>query len=82
MQVKTQQDLSSYLLNNGMLDYLVNRANSGQKNWFGFSEQRITGIVLAHEIAKHHADTMSPQEVVDYAQKVNNAIYEKIIKSQ
>ena len=48
----------------------------------GFSEQRITGIVLAHEIAKHHADTMSPQEVVDYAQKVNNAIYEKIIKSQ
>jgi hypothetical protein len=82
MQVKTQNDLSNYLLSNGMLDYLVNRANSGAKNWFGFPEQRITGITLAHEIAKNHADKLSPEECVDYAQRVNNAIYEKIIKSQ
>lgn len=82
MQVKTQKDLGSYLLNNGMLDYLVNRANSGAKNWFGFPEQRITGIALAHEIAKLHADKLSPEDCVDYAQRVNNAIYEKIIKSQ
>jgi hypothetical protein len=82
MQVKTENDLSSYLLNNGMLDYLVNRSNSGQKNWFGFPEQRITGITLAHDIAKFHADKLTPEECVDYAQRVNNAIYEKIIKSQ
>lgn len=82
MQVKTQNDLGSYLLSNGMLDYLVNRANSGAKNWFGFPEQRITGITLAHEIAKNHADKLSPEQCVEYAQRVNNAIYEKIIKSQ
>jgi hypothetical protein len=82
MPIKTSNDLNSYLLNNGMLDYLVNRSNSGAKNWFGFPEQRITGITLAHEIAKNHADKLSPEECVDYAQKVNNAIYEKIIKSQ
>jgi hypothetical protein len=82
MQVKTQNDLGSYLLSNGMLDYLVNRANSGSKNWFGFPEQRITGITLAHEIAKNHADKLTPEQCVEFAQKVNNAIYEKIIKSQ
>jgi hypothetical protein len=59
----------------------VSQANSGQKNWFGFAQQRLTGINLAHEIAKTHADKMSPEEVVDYVVKLNNTIYQKIIKA-
>jgi hypothetical protein len=82
MQVKTQQDLSAYLLNHGLLDFLVSRASSGKKDWFGFPEQRLTAIVLAHDIAKIHADTMSPSECVNYAIKVNDECFHKIIKSQ
>jgi hypothetical protein len=67
--------------NNDLLNYLVTQANSGQKNWFGFAQQRLTGINLAHEIAKNHADKLSPEEAVDYAVKLNNAIYQKIIKA-
>ena len=64
-----------------LLSYLVSQANSGQKNWFGFAQQRLTGINLAHEIAKNHADKLSPEEIVDYVVKLNNAIYQKIIKA-
>jgi hypothetical protein len=67
--------------NNDLLNYLVTQANSGQKNWFGFAQQRLTGINLAHEIAKNHADKLTPEEAVDYAVKLNNAIYQKIIKA-
>ena len=67
--------------NDDLLSYLVSQANSGQKNWFGFAQQRLTGINLAHEIAKNHADKLSPEEVVDYVVKLNNAIYQKIIKA-
>lgn len=68
--------------NNDLLTFLLNRANSGVKNWFGFSEQRITGIHLAYDIAKNHADTMTPEEVVAYVVKLNNTIHSKIIKSE
>ena len=68
--------------NNDLLSFLVSRANSGVKNWFGFPEQRITGIVLAHAIATNHADKMTPDEAVNYAIKVNDACYHKIIKTQ
>jgi len=67
--------------NNDLLNYLVTQSNSGQKNWFGFAQQRLTGITLAHEIAKNHADKLTPEEAVDYAVKLNNAIYQKIIKA-
>jgi hypothetical protein len=67
---------------NDLLDYLVTQAGSGQKNWFGFAQQRLTGINLAHEIAKYHADKLTPEEAVDYAVKLNNAIYQKIIKAE
>ena len=46
--------------------------------WFGFKQQRIMGIYLACEIAKRHADKMTPQECADYAFSLNNAIYEKL----
>ena len=65
---------------NDLLSFLVTHANSGVKNWFGFSQQRITGIYLAHEIAKHHADKLTPDEVVDYVNDLNNKIYLKMIK--
>jgi hypothetical protein len=71
-QIKNSDDL---------LSYLVSQANSGQKNWFGFAQQRLTGIALAHDIAKNHADKMTPEACVDYAIKLNNTIYQKIIKA-
>lgn len=67
---------------NDLLAYLVNQAGSGAKNWFGFSQQRITGINLAYEIAKNHADKMTPDEVTDYVVSLNNAIYKKLIEKK
>ena len=64
-----------------LLNFLISQANSGQKNWFGFQQQRIAGIHVAYEIAKNHADTMSPEQVADYAFRLNNAIYAKLVKS-
>ena len=61
-----------------LLNYLINQAEI-RKDWFGFAQQRLSGIVLAHEIAKHHADKMTPDEVVDYVAMLNNAIHRKLI---
>lgn len=63
---------------NDLLTFLVNQAES-RKDWFGFTQQRMTAITLAHDIAKIHADKMTPQEVVQYAAQVNEAIYKTII---
>jgi hypothetical protein len=65
--------------NNDLLGYLINQAESGKKDWFGFSQQKITGINLAFDIAKNHADSMSPEEVVDYVIQLNSMIFKKII---
>lgn len=72
MKIESQNDL---------LGFLISQAGSGQKNWFGFAQQRLTGINLAHEIAANHADKMSPDEVVDYVVSLNNNIYQKLIKA-
>ncbi len=63
-----------------LLNFLISQANSGQKNWFGFQQQKIAGINVAYEIAKIHADKMTPEEVAEYAFKLNNAIYSKLVK--
>ena len=63
-----------------LLSYLLSQANSGVKNWFGFTQQRITGIYLAHEMAKYHADKFTPDQITEYVIKLNNSIYQKIIK--
>jgi hypothetical protein len=65
---------------NDLLAYLVSQA-SGSKNWFGFTEQRITAIALAHDIARNHADKIGPEQAVDYAVALNQAVYDKIIKT-
>jgi hypothetical protein len=67
--------------NNDLLGYLINQAEH-RKDWFGFPQQRLTAVSLAHDIAKHHANTMTPEEVVDYAVDLNEAIYHKIIKAK
>ena len=67
--------------NNDLLGFLISQSNSGVKNWFGFQQQRIAGIHTAYQIASTHADKLSPDEVVDYVIKLNNAIYHKMIKN-
>lgn len=74
-QNKMQQNNSEALLN-----FLVAQANSGQKNWFGFSQQKVVGISACYEIAKYHADKMSPEEIADYVVRLNNAVFNKLIK--
>ena len=64
---------------NDLLGYLITQADT-RKDWFGFTQQRMTAVTLAHQIAKQHADKMTPDEVVEYALKLNQAIYNKIIK--
>ena len=65
-----------------LINYLVSQSNSGSKNWFGFQQQRVAGIHLAYEIAKNHADKMTPEECADYAVRLNNAVYNKLIKGE
>jgi len=65
-----------------LLSYIVSQANSGQKNWFGFQQQRISGIYIAYEIAKIHADKMSPEQIVKFVDDLNTAIYKKLIKGE
>ena len=64
---------------NDLIGFLANQA-SQTKDWFGYRQQNFTAIDLAHKIASIHADKMSPTEVVDYAMKLNQIIYDKIIK--
>jgi two-component sensor histidine kinase len=66
---------------NDLLSFLVSQAGS-RKDWFGFTQQRITSIALAHEIAAQHADKLSPSEAVDYAIELNQQIYDKIIQNR
>lgn len=67
---------------NDLLAYLVIQANSGAKDWFGFRQQRILGIHVAYKIAEHHADKMSPEQVADYAMRLNNAIFLRLVKGE
>lgn len=67
--------------NNDLLSFLVTQSES-RKDWFGFTQQRLTAVSLAHEIAKHHADKLTPQQVVKYAVELNEAIYHNIIKTR
>lgn len=66
--------------NNDLLAFLVNQVGSGQKNWFGFQQQRIAGIDAAYKMAILHADKMTPDQVVEYVSALNNSIYNKMIK--
>ena len=65
-----------------LFSYIVSQSNSGAKNWFGFQQQRIVGIHMAYEIAKNHADKLTPEEIAEYVDKLNTAIYKKLIKGE
>jgi hypothetical protein len=66
---------------NDLLSFLVSQAGS-RKDWFGYQQQKLTAISLAHEIATHHADKMTAEEVVDYAVELNQIIFDKIIQNR
>jgi len=66
---------------NDLLGFLQAQAGF-KKDWFGFSEQKLTAISLAHKIAEHHADKMTPSEIVDFVKELNNEIFHKIIKTK
>lgn len=63
-----------------LLAFIVTQSQNGGKAWFGFPQQRIVGIYMCYELAKLHADKMTPNQVVDYAIELNNKIFSKIIK--
>jgi hypothetical protein len=63
-----------------LLAYFVAEAEKGNKQWFGWLQQKMTGISLAHHIAARHADKMTPDEVVDYVNRLNNSIFSRMIK--
>jgi hypothetical protein len=63
-----------------LLAFVISQSKSGQKAWFGFTQQKIIGIYMCYEIARLHADRMTPDEVAEYVFQLNNAVFEKIIK--
>jgi hypothetical protein len=73
MQIKSNSDL---------LNFIISQSNSGDKNWFGFTQQKIAGINCAYEMAVLHGDKMTPDEVVKYVSELNNKIFHKIIKGE
>lgn len=66
--------------NSDLLNFLVTQADS-RKDWFGFTQQRLTAVALAHDIARNHADKLTPSQAVQYALSLNEEIYHKIIKT-
>jgi len=66
--------------NGDLLNYLLAQSLAAPKSWFGFPQQKLTGIALAYSIAANHADIMNPKEIVEYVIDLNNEIYSQIIK--
>lgn len=73
--------MSTTAINNtsDLLGFLVNQSK-GERNWFGFQQQRIAGVDLAYQIALRYADKMTADQVVSYVVDLNNAIYSKLLK--
>ena len=73
MQIKDSNDL---------LGFLEAQAATGDKQGFGFLQQKIIAITLAHQIAANHADKMTPDQIVEYVVELNNQIFQKIISKR
>lgn len=73
IQIKNTSDL---------LNFFITQSSDGEKNWFGFHEQKLVKMNLAFEMAKLHAPNMTPTEVVDYVNELNNKIYNNIVKKE
>ena len=70
-EVKTSDDL---------LSFLTAQAEKDNKQWFGFLQQKMTGISLVHQIAARHADKMTPEQIVSYVKALNDEIFRRMIK--
>lgn len=66
--------------NNDLLAYLISESLKAPKSWFGYPQQKLIGVALAHSIAANHADKMSPEEIVQFVVDLNNEIFMGIIK--
>ena len=64
-----------------LLAYLIEQLDAGKKDWFNFRQQKVAGVNLAYEMALRFGDKMTPEEIADYVNNLNNAIY-KIIVSE
>jgi len=62
-----------------LLGFLVQQSET-RKDWFGSTQQKMTAVSLAHEIAARHADTMTPEQVVEYAKELNELLFHRLIK--
>lgn len=62
-----------------LLGFLASQAEA-RKDWFGFHQQRMTAISLAHDIAKYHADSLTPAQCAQFAIDLNEQLYQKIFK--
>lgn len=62
-----------------LLKYLVEQSVSTNKNWYSFSVQRIIGIYACYEIARLHADKMTPDEITSYVVELNNSIFKQLV---
>lgn len=65
--------------NNDLLGYLLKQSLIAPKNWFNYPQQKLTGISLVHAIAANHADKMTPKQIVQYVNDLNDEIYTGII---
>jgi len=62
-----------------LLAFLTTQMENNNKQWYGFSQQKLLNIKLVHEIAARNADLLEPSEVVDYVLQLNDEIYNKIV---
>jgi hypothetical protein len=67
---------------NDLLGFLVNQAETGNKQWFGFLQQKIVSINLAHQIAANHVDKLTPSQIVDYVIELNNELFQRVISKK
>ena len=63
-----------------LLTFLSTQAEKDGKQWFGYLQQKMTGIALVHQIAARHADKMTPAEIVSYVKRLNDEIFQRMIK--
>lgn len=63
----------------GLINYLLVQQGRS-KNWFGFKEQKTIAVDTVHRMAVAHGNVMTPEQIVEYVTKLNNLIYQKLIK--
>jgi hypothetical protein len=61
-----------------LLTFLVDQSDQ-RKDWFSWQQQKMTAIVLAHDIAKTHADLMTPAEIVTFVLSLQDEIFHRIV---